>query len=129
MCRGGRPSPVKEGAQAACSRRREPKGSLAEVAQPLVVEVAMDIKDELLFDFSINLPRLLVSGETGIVDNVKKIVFITENSIVVDHGSRFSVMNGEQLRVKMIEEERMIVKGKILSVEFYSGKKGETNEK
>lgn len=89
----------------------------------------MDIKDELLFDFSINMPRLLVSGETGIIDNVKKIVFITENSIVVDHGSRFSAINGDGLRVKMIEEERMVITGKIQSVEFYSGKKGELHEK
>lgn len=88
----------------------------------------MDIKEELLFDFSINMPRLLVSGETGIIDNVKKIVFITENSIVVDHGSRFSAINGGGLRVKMIEEERMVVTGKIASVEFYSGKKGEPHE-
>lgn len=88
----------------------------------------MDIKDELLFDFSINMPRLLISGETGIVDNVKKIIFITENSIVVDHGNRFSALNGDRLRVKMIEEERMVVKGKIQSVEFYSGKKGGPNE-
>ncbi len=89
----------------------------------------MNIKDELLFDFSINMPRLLVGGETGIIDNVKKIIFITESSIVVDHGSRFSAINGAQLRVKMIEEERMIIKGKITSVEFYSGQKGEPNEK
>jgi len=91
------------------------------------VEVAMDIKEELLFDFSINMPRLLVGGETGIVDNVKKILFISENSIIIDHGSRFSAINGDQLRVRIIEEERMIVKGKISSVEFYPGKKGEPN--
>ncbi len=89
----------------------------------------MNVKDELLFDFSIKMPRLLVSGQTGIIDNVKKIVFITENSIIVDHGSRFSAISGDSLRVKMIEEERMIVTGEIQSVEFYPGKKGEPHEK
>lgn len=88
----------------------------------------MDIKEELLFDFSINMPRLLVSGETGILDHVKKIMFISDSSVVVDHGNRFSAINGDRLRVKMIEEERMIIAGNILSVEFYSGKKGESNE-
>jgi hypothetical protein len=94
--------------------------------QPL--EVSMNVREELLYDFSIKMPRLLVSGKTGIIDNVKKIVFITENSIVVDHGNRFSAINGGGLRVKLIDEERMIVTGDILSVEFYSGKKGELHE-
>ncbi|HVI42575.1 MAG TPA: YabP/YqfC family sporulation protein [Anaerovoracaceae bacterium] len=89
----------------------------------------MNVKEELLFDFSINMPRLLVSGKTGIIDNVKKIVFITENSIVVDHGDRFSAINGDMLRVKLIDEERMIIFGDIRSVEFYSGKKGDTHAK
>ncbi len=88
----------------------------------------MNVKDELLFDFSINMPRILVSGKTGILDNVKKIVFITENSIVVDHGNRFSAINGDELNVKMIEEERIIVTGNIHSVEFYSGNKGDIHE-
>ena len=88
----------------------------------------MNVREELLYDFSIKMPRLLVSGKTGIIDNVKKIVFITENSIVVDHGNRFSAINGGGLRVKLIDEERMIVTGDILSVEFYSGKKGEPDE-
>lgn len=89
----------------------------------------MSVKEELLFDFSINMPRVLVSGKTGILDNVKKIVLITENSVVVDHGDRFSAVNGGGLRVKLIEEERMIVTGEIASVEFYSGKKGDSHEK
>lgn len=88
----------------------------------------MNISEELLFDFSINMPRLLISGKTGIFDNVKKVVMISENSIVIDHGNRFSAVNGAGLRVKLIEEERMIVTGDILSVEFYSGKKGGPHE-
>lgn len=99
---------------------------LALFARPILLpEVAMNVNEELLYDFSINMPRLLVSGQTGIIDNVKKIVFITANNIVVDHGTRFSAINGNGLRVKMLEEERMIVTGDILSVEFYPGKKGE----
>jgi len=89
----------------------------------------MDVKEELLYDFSIKMPRLLVSGKTAILDHVRKIVYITEQSIVVDHGSRLSAVNGEQLRVMLIEEERLIVTGEILSVEFYSGKKGDPHEK
>ena len=88
----------------------------------------MNVKEELLYDFSINMPRLLVSGKTGILDNVKKIVFITEKNVVVDHGDRFSAVNGEGLRVLLIEEERMIITGEIRSVEFYPGKAGAIHE-
>lgn len=33
----------------------------------------MFIPDELIYDFSIRLPRVLIGGKTGILDNVKKI--------------------------------------------------------
>ena len=32
----------------------------------------MTIREELLFDFAVNMPRVLVTGETTVVDNVKK---------------------------------------------------------
>jgi len=88
----------------------------------------MSIKDELLFDFSINMPRLLISGKTGIIDNVKKIIMISESMIIVDNGNKFSAINGENLIVKELEEERMLVTGNIKSIEFYNEKKGESNE-
>ena len=90
-------------------------------------EGIMGIKDELLFDFSIRMPRLLIGGKTGILDNVKKIVLISENNIVVDHGKRYSSVNGSGLCVKLIEEERIIITGEIYSVEFY-GDRGDIHE-
>lgn len=87
----------------------------------------MSIKDELLFDFSIKMPRLLISGKTGILDNVKKILLISEDNIVVDHGKRYSSVNGIGLCVKLIEEERIIITGEIYSVEFY-GNRGDIHE-
>lgn len=89
----------------------------------------MSIKDELLFDFSMNMPRILVSGKTGIIDNVKKIISISDSHIIVDNGKKYSVINGENLIVKQLEEERMVVTGDINSVEFYSENKGDANEK
>lgn len=89
----------------------------------------MSIKDELLFDFSINMPRLLISGTTGIIDNVKKIILISESSIIVDNGNRYSAINGEALVVKQLEEERMLVTGDIKSVEFFTENKGDSNER
>lgn len=88
----------------------------------------MNIKDELLFDFSINMPRLLVSGKTGIIDNVKKIILISDTSIIVDNGNRYSAINGTALIVNQLEEERMVITGEIKSIEFYSENKGGNNE-
>lgn len=87
----------------------------------------MGIKDEFLFDFSINMPRVLVSGRTGILDNVKKIVLISEESIVVDCGSKYLSLTGSDLVVDQLEEQRMQVTGEIRKIEFYqgSGKDGE----
>lgn len=87
----------------------------------------MSIKDELLFDFSIHMPRMLISGKTGIIDNVKKIILISDTSIVVDNGSRYSAVNGDSLTVLELEEERMLITGNIRSVEFYANNKGDEN--
>lgn len=89
----------------------------------------MSIKDELIFDFSMNMPRVLISGKTGILDNVKKILLISDTSIIVDHGNKYSAISGTGLTVDQLEEERMLVSGTIQSVEFYQDEKGGTNEK
>ncbi|MFV0518627.1 MAG: YabP/YqfC family sporulation protein [Aminipila sp.] len=79
----------------------------------------MDIKNELLYDFNLNMPRVLVSGRTGVIDNVKKIVFVSENSIVIDNGKQFTSLNGRDLIITQIEDERVLVAGEIKSIEFY----------
>lgn len=79
----------------------------------------MFIKDELIYDFSINIPRVLVGGRTGIIDNVKKIVLISENNVVVYCGSRYISINGISLIVRQLSEERMLVSGDITVIEFY----------
>ena len=38
----------------------------------------MTIREELLFDFAVNMPRVLVTGETTVVDNVKKLLVMTD---------------------------------------------------
>jgi sporulation protein YqfC len=83
------------------------------------VEGHMFIKDELIYDFSINMPRILVGGRTAILDNVKKIVLISENNVVVSCGSRYISINGIKLIVRQLAEERMLISGDIHAIEFY----------
>lgn len=81
----------------------------------------MGIKDELLFDFSINMPRILVSGRTGVIDHVKKLVMVSQKSIIADTGSMFTVVNGDDLVINQLDEERMLITGYISTIEFYRG--------
>ena len=46
----------------------------------------MSIKEELLFDFALNMPRMLVTGNTAVLDNVKKVMLLTDSKIVVYNG-------------------------------------------
>lgn len=81
----------------------------------------MKMRDELLFDFSLHMPRVLVSGRTGVLDNVKRIVLASDTSIVVDCGKKFAGVAGSELSVDWMCDERMIISGQIDSIEFYGG--------
>ncbi len=83
----------------------------------------MGIKEELLYDFSLNRPRLLIGGKTGILDNVKQILLISATSIVADCGAMYTSLAGEDLTVDWIDQGRVCVSGEIRSIEFYPGGK------
>lgn len=79
----------------------------------------MKIIDELMYDFSMNMPRVLVSGRRAVVDNVKRVVLITERNIVVDCKSAFTSLVGTDLVINQLEDERMLVTGEIRKIEFF----------
>ena len=81
----------------------------------------MGISEEILFDFSTSMPRILVSGRTGVVDNVRKLVMVGPDRIIVDTGRFFTAILGQGLIIDRLEEERMMVSGKIQQIEFYEG--------
>lgn len=81
----------------------------------------MDI--ELLLDFSINLPRVILSGNFAILDNVNRILSFSDIGVVADTGTRFTAVNGHDLKIKDLKDNRLILTGKITSVEFYTNKK------
>lgn len=79
----------------------------------------MTIKDELLFDFAINMPRVLVSGNTVILDNVKKLMLLSQNQIIVSSGQRFTSVTGKNLIIKELKDERMLITGDLEQLQFY----------
>ena len=79
----------------------------------------MTIKDELLFDFAINMPRAIVSGKTVILDNVKKLVLLSNTQIIVHNGQRFTSVIGDGLIIKELKDERMLITGEVEQLQFY----------
>ena len=80
----------------------------------------MKLREEFLFDFALNIPRILVCGSTAIIDNVRKVEIISTVQIVVQSGKGYVAVSGKNLFVKTIDDERMFVEGEITEVQFYS---------
>ena len=79
----------------------------------------MSVRDELIFDFSLNIPRFLLCGDMLIADNVKRIVAFTDTRIVVHNGSCYTSICGKRLIIKELGEERMIIKGELETLQFF----------
>lgn len=79
----------------------------------------MSIKEEFLFDFAVNLPRILVSGKTAVLDNVKKVMLLTDSEIVVFSGQRYTSVTGHDFIITELREERMLITGEITEIRFF----------
>ena len=87
----------------------------------------MTIKDEILFDFAINMPRVLVTGRTTVLDNVKKLMLLTDSQIVVFNGQRYTSITGEDFVVTQLKEERMLVAGEVKEIRFFKALQEDKN--
>ncbi len=83
----------------------------------------MFVLDELIYDFGVNLPRVLVGGKTGILDHVKKLLIVTESNIVANCGSGYISLIGENLSIRQLSDERVIVSGEIRTIELFGGER------
>lgn len=79
----------------------------------------MTVKEEMLFDFSLNMPRVLVSGGIVVVDNVKRIVLFSPTQIIVHNGKRYTSVEGEDLVIKELRDERMFIAGELGQIRFF----------
>ncbi|MDD2217937.1 MAG: YabP/YqfC family sporulation protein [Eubacteriales bacterium] len=79
----------------------------------------MGFSDDFLYDFSFSLPRILVSGKTCILDNIKRIVMLSEKEIIIYNGQRYTAVSGNELSIREINDERMLVQGEIEKIEFF----------
>lgn len=81
----------------------------------------MDDPFNIMEDFDIRTARINVSGSTAIVDNVKKVIIMSDTNITVDHGRGQISICGMDLNVEYIYDGRMRIKGKFAGIEFFSG--------
>ncbi len=85
------------------------------------------ILDEIVFDFSVNLPRILCGGNTVIIDNVKQIILLSDSELTVSCGRRFVSVNGSGLKIQEIEEERVQVAGEVEKIQFFGTQDNSTD--
>ena len=78
----------------------------------------MSIKEELLFDFALNMPRVLVTGKTTVLDNVKKVMLLTDSQIVVFNGQKS--VTGDGFVITELKEGRMLVSGEVEEIRFFA---------
>ena len=79
----------------------------------------MSIKEELLFDFAVNMPRILVTGRTTVLDNVKKVMLLTDREITVFNGQRYTSLTGHGFVITQLKDERMLVAGEVEEIRFF----------
>lgn len=80
----------------------------------------MSIKEDLLFDFAVNMPRILVTGKTTVLDNVKKVMVLTDRQIVVFNGQRYTSISGHDFIITRLKDERMLVAGEVEEIRFFA---------
>lgn len=85
------------------------------------------ILDEIIFDFNVNLPRILCSGNTVIIDNVKQIILLSKSELAVDCGQKYVSVNGRELKIQEIEEERVQIAGDVEKIQFFDTQKKNTD--
>ena len=78
----------------------------------------MNIKEELAYDFDFTKPKVIATEKRAILENITAIVMISEKSLTVRSGSRYTTVVGEDFVIKEIGEGRLIIEGKVQRVEF-----------
>lgn len=79
----------------------------------------MTIRNELIYDFDIGRPKIILGSNIAIIENVKRIILIEEDSITVGTGSYFVSITGKAFVIDEIWEGRMLIEGEIQEIQFY----------
>ena len=79
----------------------------------------MKILNEISFDFDITGPKVTASARVAIIENVEKVILISDSSVTVDTGRFYVSVRGRNMVISEIWEGRMELEGEIEGIEFY----------
>lgn len=65
------------------------------------------------------MPRILVSGKTTVLDNVKRVMLLTDEEIIVFNGKKYTSVRGHDFLVESLMDERMLITGEVEEVRFF----------
>ena len=74
--------------------------------------------EEFNYDMDFKEPKIIIKGELCIIENVESIVMIGENSLTLKTQTKYITLNYEGYIIKEIIDGRVLVEGKIQSVEI-----------
>lgn len=78
----------------------------------------MKFLEEMAFDLDFARPKVIVCENLVILENVSAIVMLSDTSITVNNGKKYTTIAGMDFNIKEIYEGRLLVEGKIQRVEF-----------
>ena len=79
----------------------------------------MKLINEITFDFDVTGPKITASEKAAIIENVYRVVLISDTSVTVDTGRFFVTVRGSGFVIGEILEGRMELEGEIQGIEFY----------
>ena len=83
------------------------------------------IRSEILNDFGMKMPRVLVSGRYAVVDSVKKIYVLSCDIVTLETSEGYISILGNDICVETLCDERIELCGDFTGVEFIRPQKTE----
>jgi sporulation protein YqfC len=79
----------------------------------------MKILNELSFDFDITGPKIIASAKVAVIENIKGVLMISDESVTVDTGRFYVTVKGRDFIISELWEGRLELEGTIEGIEFY----------
>ena len=79
----------------------------------------MKILNELAFDFDVTGPKIIASAKVAVIENIKGVLMISDESVTVDTGRFYVTVKGRDFIISELWEGRLELEGTIEGIEFY----------
>lgn len=79
----------------------------------------MEFFEEMVREMNLRKPRIVITDEIAVLENVAAIVMLSETAVTVSHGKKYTTIAGSGLMIKEICEGRILIGGEIQRAEFF----------